>query len=192
MRAGQFVYHVDCFACSICGRRLQTGQQYALTTTMTAVSETGCSIDIVPLIYCRDDYELFLHGDVHANAGNCGDDVNELALPVATGSRSSPPMAHVEKSNDESGPSCGQVVLSSSTATKSRQRKRRSAAGVCSAATAMAATVTLTTAEADTENVFNMRVDKRKYHTRGRVLGHEANRGQFMKFFVMNVCPWQV
>lgn len=167
MRARQFVYHVDCFACSICGRRLRTGQQYALTTTTTTTATpcggSGSSL-VVPFIYCRDDYEHFLLGDTCPDQGLRGSGV-ERSLPAAAAGRrhQSSPMA-IKGGFDE----CVQqqqlqrhVVESPTPTTKGRQRKRRTTSNPVTA-TVRTAAAAATAGEVDTGNMFKMVVNKRK------------------------------
>lgn len=161
MRARQFVYHVDCFACSICGRRLQTGQQYALTTTTTTpFGGRGSSFVVdVPFIYCRDDYERLRLGGLCADQGQRDDDV-ERSLPVAVGHSRSPPTASKDSFEDSVQQVQQRCVVESPTsASKGRQRKRRTTANAMATAPTAAAAIV---AEVDTGNMFKMVVNKRK------------------------------
>jgi LIM domain len=58
----QFVYHVDCLVCSICARRLDTGDQFYVVREglvgrngkSVAASDAGFSSTVV----CRRDYDI--------------------------------------------------------------------------------------------------------------------------------------
>jgi hypothetical protein len=167
---GPFVYHVNCFSCSACGRRLYTGQQYAMFPLPTGEgvgswSESPDNIRRQPFIYCRDDYKrLLLGSSVRRTTSSKSlrhSDYNDVIVGshrLLTEGDSSADDRNLSATGCQSSTVSGPAVVTTANGgrkTSTRQRKRRSVCGV-SGTTAVAANLVPSVTSRPEFDMFNV------------------------------------
>jgi len=83
MRARHLIFHVDCFRCAVCERRLAAGDQFALTPG----DRLCCRDDLDSDVTSAGSYDVTAVGKCDATSNTTDDEVTTSSTPTTSGAK---------------------------------------------------------------------------------------------------------